>query len=290
MPAREKRQKKQPVRRDAQGRAHLVVHRDDLGRAQGLSLSEPLFNDQWQNEVAVAAANTRAQLPGRRAHAGAGRGAGPQRDGRHVEARGGRARPVARPRARLPLRLRALLLPGRRRLGARGVRDPRAPARDAHARRARRRRRPHPRSRRPDARPDARPSGCRRTTPALSWSTSAARSTTSARSPAAARTRWTRTRARAPCATPTRARSFSPASSPSRVSWSRFAPSTPSPPACSWRSTSCTGWRCCPSSSPRRCASWSTTRTRRRSAGWEGRTPSRQPAAATPPTTRESGT
>ena len=58
MPTREKRQKKQPVRRDAQGRAHLVVHRDDLGRAQALSLSEPLFNDQWQNDVAVAAANT----------------------------------------------------------------------------------------------------------------------------------------------------------------------------------------------------------------------------------------
>src|SRR5687767_11560091 len=58
MPARGKRPKKQPVRRDAQGRAHLVVHRDDLGRAQGLSLSAPLFNDQWQNEVAVAAANT----------------------------------------------------------------------------------------------------------------------------------------------------------------------------------------------------------------------------------------
>ncbi len=58
MTARGKRQKKQPVRRDAQGRAHLVVHRDDLGRTHSLSLSGPLFNDQWQNEVAVAAANS----------------------------------------------------------------------------------------------------------------------------------------------------------------------------------------------------------------------------------------
>ena len=35
-----------------------MVHRDDLGRIHSLSLSEPLFNDQWQNEVAVAAANS----------------------------------------------------------------------------------------------------------------------------------------------------------------------------------------------------------------------------------------
>jgi hypothetical protein len=35
-----------------------VIHRDARGTMQGLSLSEPLFNDQWQNEVAVAAAGT----------------------------------------------------------------------------------------------------------------------------------------------------------------------------------------------------------------------------------------
>jgi len=46
------------VDRDAAGRAHLVVHRDGRGRADRLALSRPLFNDQWQNDVAIAAAST----------------------------------------------------------------------------------------------------------------------------------------------------------------------------------------------------------------------------------------
>ncbi len=51
------------VRRDAQGRAHLVIQRDGLGREVGLALSQSLFNDQWQDEVAVAvAATTHAML------------------------------------------------------------------------------------------------------------------------------------------------------------------------------------------------------------------------------------
>jgi hypothetical protein len=49
---------KAPVRRDARGRAHLVVHRDTQGGALGLTLSRPIFNDQWQDDVAVAAATT----------------------------------------------------------------------------------------------------------------------------------------------------------------------------------------------------------------------------------------
>jgi hypothetical protein len=35
-----------------------VVHRDAQGRPRGLSLSQPLFKDKWQNDVAVAAAST----------------------------------------------------------------------------------------------------------------------------------------------------------------------------------------------------------------------------------------
>src|SRR5262249_39205707 len=41
----------------AQGRAHLVVHRDAEGRTH-LALAPPLFKDRWQNDVAVAAAGT----------------------------------------------------------------------------------------------------------------------------------------------------------------------------------------------------------------------------------------
>jgi hypothetical protein len=44
------------VQRDAFGRAHLVVHRDERGRPTRLALSRPLFNDSWQNEVAAGAA------------------------------------------------------------------------------------------------------------------------------------------------------------------------------------------------------------------------------------------
>jgi len=52
------RQPAAPVRRDAQGRAHLVIHRDDQGVPIGLALSRPLFHEPWQNEVALGAANT----------------------------------------------------------------------------------------------------------------------------------------------------------------------------------------------------------------------------------------
>jgi hypothetical protein len=47
-----------PVQRDAQGRTHLLVHRDAQGRTYRLTLSRPLFNDKWQNDVATAAAST----------------------------------------------------------------------------------------------------------------------------------------------------------------------------------------------------------------------------------------
>jgi hypothetical protein len=35
-----------------------VIHRDARGKTLRLSLSRPLFNDQWQNDVAIAAAST----------------------------------------------------------------------------------------------------------------------------------------------------------------------------------------------------------------------------------------
>jgi hypothetical protein len=53
------KQRKAEVRRDAEGRAHLfVIHRDARGRPARLSLSRPLFHDDWQNGVTVAAAST----------------------------------------------------------------------------------------------------------------------------------------------------------------------------------------------------------------------------------------
>ena len=47
-----------PVQRDAQGRAHLLIQRDPLGAPVGVALSRPLFNQPWQNDVALGAANT----------------------------------------------------------------------------------------------------------------------------------------------------------------------------------------------------------------------------------------
>jgi hypothetical protein len=49
---------RQDVRRDAAGRAHLIIQRDGHGREVGLALSAPLFDDAWQNDVAVAVAAT----------------------------------------------------------------------------------------------------------------------------------------------------------------------------------------------------------------------------------------
>jgi hypothetical protein len=46
------------LQRDARGRAHLKILRDERGLPKRLVLSEPIFEDAWQNEVAVAAAAT----------------------------------------------------------------------------------------------------------------------------------------------------------------------------------------------------------------------------------------
>ena len=51
------------VRRDARGRTHLVIQRDAFGREVGLALAAPLFEETWQNEVALgAAASAHARL------------------------------------------------------------------------------------------------------------------------------------------------------------------------------------------------------------------------------------
>jgi Fe-S-cluster containining protein len=55
---RAKPQTSPAVRRDAAGKTHLVVHRDERGRALGVKLAEPYFEEDWQNDVATAAANT----------------------------------------------------------------------------------------------------------------------------------------------------------------------------------------------------------------------------------------
>jgi Fe-S-cluster containining protein len=50
------------VRRDAQGRAHLVIQRDEYGTPVGVALEGPLFQEQWQNELALATAATTHQM------------------------------------------------------------------------------------------------------------------------------------------------------------------------------------------------------------------------------------
>ena len=51
-----------PVRRDAQGRAHLVIQRDEYGTPLGVALDGPLFEAQWENELAVATAATTHEM------------------------------------------------------------------------------------------------------------------------------------------------------------------------------------------------------------------------------------
>lgn len=46
-----------PTVRDALGRVHLQLHQDQSGRPH-VSLSAPLFHENWQNELASGAANT----------------------------------------------------------------------------------------------------------------------------------------------------------------------------------------------------------------------------------------
>ena len=65
---RSKRDKKTPrtahskrgrtgVHTDAEGRVHLALHRDASGQAY-VALTDPIFEDDWQNQLAAGAANT----------------------------------------------------------------------------------------------------------------------------------------------------------------------------------------------------------------------------------------
>jgi Fe-S-cluster containining protein len=47
-----------PVARDPGGRVHLTVHRDPASGAESVALAAPLFEEDWQNEIATAAAQT----------------------------------------------------------------------------------------------------------------------------------------------------------------------------------------------------------------------------------------
>ena len=62
--AKGKKQKSRaaPVRRDAQGRAHLVIQRDEYGTPLGLAFDRPLFQEPWQNELALTTAATTHQM------------------------------------------------------------------------------------------------------------------------------------------------------------------------------------------------------------------------------------
>jgi Fe-S-cluster containining protein len=47
-----------PTARDPGGRVHLVVHRDAATGAESVGLTAPIFQEDWQNEIAAAAAST----------------------------------------------------------------------------------------------------------------------------------------------------------------------------------------------------------------------------------------
>lgn len=50
------------VQRDVHGRPHLLVRQDERGAVVALGLSAPLFEERWQNDVALAAATTANSL------------------------------------------------------------------------------------------------------------------------------------------------------------------------------------------------------------------------------------
>ena len=62
--SRKKKLKKQQAaargdaHRGADGRLHLVLHRDPATGAEGVGLAHPIFEEAWQNDVAAGAANT----------------------------------------------------------------------------------------------------------------------------------------------------------------------------------------------------------------------------------------
>jgi len=47
-----------PVEREPGGRVHLTVHRDPASGEERVTLTAPVFEEAWQNEIATAAAQT----------------------------------------------------------------------------------------------------------------------------------------------------------------------------------------------------------------------------------------
>lgn len=52
------------VQQDAEGRVHLVLHRDAVSGGESLTLRNPIFKEVWQNNLAAATANTAYGLLG----------------------------------------------------------------------------------------------------------------------------------------------------------------------------------------------------------------------------------
>jgi Fe-S-cluster containining protein len=56
--AAERKKRKERAFYDDSGRVHLALFRDPASGREGVALKAPLFKEEWQNEIAVGAANT----------------------------------------------------------------------------------------------------------------------------------------------------------------------------------------------------------------------------------------
>jgi hypothetical protein len=52
------KQRERLAQRDVRGRVHLALIRDPVSGQEGVALVAPVFGEQWQNDVAIGAANT----------------------------------------------------------------------------------------------------------------------------------------------------------------------------------------------------------------------------------------
>jgi hypothetical protein len=60
--AAERQRQRARAHKDAQGRLHLVVHRDPASGHEQLALAKPVFKSDWQNDIVAGAANTAHSL------------------------------------------------------------------------------------------------------------------------------------------------------------------------------------------------------------------------------------
>jgi Fe-S-cluster containining protein len=63
--AAERKKRKERAFYDDSGRVHLALYRDPASGREGVALKAPLFREEWQNEIAVGAANTVLGVLGR---------------------------------------------------------------------------------------------------------------------------------------------------------------------------------------------------------------------------------